>query len=237
MRLFLVRHAVSEANLDKEINARYPDSKVNLAPEGHAQAASAGNFLAMHLKQSTPSFVRVFSSPYERTRQTAKHIMDKLQEAGLAGDYREEVALREMSFGLFDGIADDELATRFPLEQAHYQKHVDFEGEFYAPMPMGESRVQVADRVKGMFGTIKRDHAKGIEDFVIVSHGIALRAFIMQWMHFTPEWYEAEKNPANASISLIETNEHGSPRYKLSRIFDGFARHDSKQDKREEGKA
>ncbi|MGA2127065.1 MAG: hypothetical protein ABSG76_13030 [Xanthobacteraceae bacterium] len=42
-------------------------------------------------------------------------------------------------------------------EYDHYDKHKRFEGEFFAPMPLGESRVHVADRVKGVFGTILRD--------------------------------------------------------------------------------
>jgi 2,3-bisphosphoglycerate-dependent phosphoglycerate mutase len=116
-----------------------------------------------------------------------------------------------MSYGLFDGLRDEELPNTYPREHAYYQKHVDFEGEFYAPMPLGESRVQVADRVKGVFGTLIRDNRERengwrIRNFIIVSHGVTIRAFIMQWLHLTPEWYQAQRNPANASVLMISSD-------------------------------
>lgn len=232
LNLLMVRHAVSEANLDKTVNARLPDNRVPLAPEGHAQARAAGEAIADWLEEHADTGIvetRIVSSPYIRTRETSQNIRDVLNNRGIAYDYREELALREISFGLFDGIADDELASVFPVEYAHYQKYVDFEGEFYAPMPMGESRAQVADRVKGVFGTIIRDNRADVDripikNFIIVSHGVTLRAFIMQWMHLSPEWYEEQRNPANASVSLIKgfQPEVGERPYKTDMIFAGF---------------
>lgn len=236
MRLFLTRHAVSEANLDKSVNARLPDSRVKLAPAGHVQATAAGDFLAKQLVRYR-SRSRIITSPYERTRETARRISVALDIKGIDYDYREEVALREISFGLFDGLTDDEIPWHFPREHAYYQKHVEFEGEFYAPMPMGESRVQVADRVKGMFGTIHRDVDHGIENFIIVSHGVTIRAFIMQWMHLSPEDYQAMENPNNASVTLIESTGLASPRYQLSTVFEGFPKLADKQAHREDGLA
>ena len=101
--------------------------------------------------------IRILCSPYVRTRQTSAAIEKALTAAGMPFDRREAVELREISFGLFDGIADEDLPKSFPQEYEHYEKHKQFEGEFFAPMPLGESRVHVADRVKGVFGTILRD--------------------------------------------------------------------------------
>jgi 2,3-bisphosphoglycerate-dependent phosphoglycerate mutase len=183
--------------------------------------------------------VRMLVSPYTRTRQTADGVVEGIER--MVGkmdrfDRREELALREISFGLFDGIPDDELPVRFPLEYAHYKKHVDFEGEFYAPMPLGESRIQVADRVKSVFGTILRDadssRSDPIRNFIIVSHGCTLRAFIMQWLHLPPEWYEAEPNPKNASVTIIESD--GVSPYQITKAFEGFERTHTAQDDRED---
>jgi 2,3-bisphosphoglycerate-dependent phosphoglycerate mutase len=236
VRIFLVRHATSAANLDKTVNATLPDSKVPLAEHGFDQAVAAGVTIREHLLQEPSQRVRMLVSPYLRTRQTADGLERGLfgAEADFSYDRREELALREISFGLFDGIQDEDLPTAFPVEHAHYQKHVDFEGEFYAPMPMGESRAEVADRVKSVFGTILRD-ATGhnpIRNFIIVSHGVTIRAFIMQWLHLTPEWYEQEANPKNASVTIIESD--GFTPYKTSLLFTGFERHErSAQSKRE----
>lgn len=236
LNIYLVRHAISEANLDKRVNARLPDAMVPLAPKGLEQAAAAGKAL-VELLRGSQGRTRLLCSPYLRTRQTASEITTELANAGVPFDQREELALREISFGLFDGIADDELPQRFPVEHAHYQKHVVFEGEFYAPMPMGESRVQVADRVKTVFGTILRDASKDREDrisnFIVVSHGVTIRAFLMQWLHLTPEWYKAQTNPGNASVTLISSD--GTSPYEMSEAFAGFSHVRRKQDEREDG--
>ena len=75
-------------------------------------------------------------------------------------------------------------------------------------MPLGESRVHVADRIKGVFGTILRDaspeRSNPVGSFIIVSHGVTIRCFRMRWMHYPWKWHEREKNPRNCSIQLIE---------------------------------
>ncbi len=256
INIWLVRHAVSAANLDKAVNAALPDAEVPLGPDGPAQAAVAGNLLGHLLGNGVPESptvraltgmrslrgrTRVLCSPYLRTRQTAKGVCDGLDRAGVQYDYREEIALREISFGLFDGYTDEELPQAFPLEHAHYQKHMQNPAsEFWAAMPMGESRAQVADRVKGVFGTILRDNdperRDPVRNFVVVSHGVTLRAFVMQWMHHPYEWYRAQKNPGNASVQLITGCSSSGPRYRHG-FVDAGTTHTrlTPQDVREEG--
>ena len=78
-------------------------------------------------------------SPYVRARQTGAAIGGALAAAAFRFDRREATELRELEFGLFDGIADEDLPKIFPLEYEHYyDKHKRFEGEFFAPMPLGE---------------------------------------------------------------------------------------------------
>jgi hypothetical protein len=43
-----------------------------------------------------------------------------------------------LEFGLFDGIADEELSALFPLEYTHYSKLKQAGGEYFARMPCGE---------------------------------------------------------------------------------------------------
>jgi len=73
-----------------------------------------------------------------------------------------------------------------------------------------------------------------IRDFVLVTHGVTLRCFRMQWMHYPWEWFEEQKNPRNASIQLIE----GVPGtgYTDSLLYKGFRSvYQSRQGRREEG--
>jgi 2,3-bisphosphoglycerate-dependent phosphoglycerate mutase len=236
IRIYLVRHGQSEANLDNAVNARLPDHRISLSSEGHRQAAAAGEFLTRALRPDARP--RVLCSPYVRARETGAAIETALKAAAIGFDKREAIELRELQFGLFDGISDEDLPRLFPREYEHYEKHKRFAGEFFAPMPLGESRCNVADRVKGVFGTILRDASVArpnpITDFIVVSHGVTIRCFRLQWMHYSWEWYEGERNPRNCSVQLIEGNASGGYTDRL--MFEGFGSATaSPQTRREEG--
>jgi len=268
LSVFLLRHGLSEANMDKTANARKPDHAIELAgsPEsddphenGHAQAYLAGKAFVAHIRErdggSQTRRLRLLVSPYLRTQQTSDGFQRALDEAGFVYDRREAMEMREISFGLYDGLEDHELKELFPREHAHYQKHVEFSGELFAPMPMGESRIQVGDRVKALFGTILRDAAPRdamrlveavagredrlregpINDFVMVGHGVTNRQFRHRWMHYPWQWVEAEPNPGNCSIQVIRSTDGRG--YEDVSVFEGFrhVRGHEKQEEREEG--
>ena len=65
----------------------------------------------------------------------------------------------------------------------------------------------MALRIRLFFGTIQRDAERhDIRNIIIVCHGVTLRAFVMSWLHLTPEWFEAERNPTNCAIRLVSDN-------------------------------
>lgn len=247
-RIHLVRHGLSESNLSVDVNRRKPDHAICLAPQGHEQAQKAGEFLADQLKFSPlnepKTKIRMLVSPYLRTRQTADGIEEAIKAAGIDYDRHESLQLREQSFGLFDGISEEELPDIYPREYAHYAKHAQFEdmddglkGEFFAPMPMGESRARVCDRVRSTFGSILRSLRDDYTDIVVVSHGVTIRCFIREFMHYPWEWCENEPNPNNCSITMIEGERDKG--WNVERTYSGFEhpkdpRH-TKQEHREEG--
>lgn len=239
MNIFLIRHGESEANLDKSVNARIADHKIPLSDDGKRQAEAAGvalrRFLEANRRDWQHAPFRLWRSPYLRTRQTTDGIMNGLSDEFLSAisltDIQESLFLRELQFGLFDGIPDDELPQRFPQEHAYYERYKAFGGEIYVPMPMGESRVDVAQRVHQFFGTIQRDAERhGITNLIVVTHGVTLRAFVMQWCHHSVEWMEDEPNPANCAIRFLSNGED------RGYIFSGFPSKYRLQDRREEGK-
>ena len=72
-------------------------------------------------------------------------------------------------------------------------------------MPLGESRFDVAVRVKQTFHTFHRDcENHGVENIIVICHGVTLRAFAMQWLHMPYEWFENEKNPDNCFVYHID---------------------------------
>lgn len=209
--IYLVRHGQSLANIDKAIHASLPDHKIPLSALGTEQAARAGNFLAGHLadRQGLEARLRIWTSPYLRTRQTMEALRGPLESQEFAHiDTREHINLCEQQFGLFDGIPDEELPERFPLEHAHYALAARHEGRFWPRMPLGESRFDVAVRVHQAFGTFHRDAERhGIENIIVVCHGVTLRAFVMQWRHLPFEWFEAQPNPGNCDIYHLGATE------------------------------
>ena len=225
MRIVLIRHGQSAGNVDPTVHARMADHAIPLSVRGLEQAREAGQRLDDYLGETFADrdespLLRLWVSPYQRTRETAEAIQT------VAGrwitDRREHVLLCEQQFGLFDGVPDDELPRRFPDEHAHYDKLCRFEGKFWARMPLGESRFDVAMRVHQAFGTLHRDaEYHGIEQVVVICHGVTLRAFVMMWCHLSPEWFEDEPNPHNCAIRVIEGSDD------LGYVFDGFAHDDT----------
>lgn len=241
MRVLLVRHGQSRANIDHSENARVADHAIELTEAGHEQAKQAGKALAEYFSgldrgdwdrgagTVLKRRIRLWHSPYKRTRQTAENIVATCRTSG--GDSwfldpvdaspvphaREHILLAEQQFGLFDGLSDEERAEQYPAEHSYYNKCKEFEGKMWPKMPLGESRFDVCQRVHQAFGSFHRDAAKhGIKTIVVVGHGTTNRAFVTMWCHKPWEWMHNEKNPLNCSIRLIEDGQD------KGYIFDGF---------------
>jgi broad specificity phosphatase PhoE len=184
------------------------DHAIPLSDRGRAQARTAGEHVARYFQDVHGSMdgappIRLWLSPYRRTRETADALCETA--APWIGDRREHVLLCEQQFGVFDGVPDEELPKRFPAEWAYYDLTCRFGGKFWARMPLGESRFDVAQRVHQAFGTFHRDAVEdGITDLVIICHGVTLRAFVMMWCHKSPEWFEEEPNPHNAAVRVLD---------------------------------
>ncbi len=207
--IYLVRHGQSLANVDRTVSKSMADHAIPLTDLGVKQAQGAGIALREIIERYETGygeFMRVWNSPYARTRQTAFAILEKLrQDRSAFFSIREDPALCEQQFGLFDGIPDDELPSLFPQEHAHYKLLEEHGGRFWARMPMGESRFDVTLRIQSFFGTIHRDSEKhGIHNIVVICHGVTMRAFIMRWFHHQVEWFESEPNPGNCDIYRID---------------------------------
>ena len=217
IHIYLVRHGQTEANVNAELYKTKADHAILLTEKGHKQAVKVGAELTAFLcdlKEKTGDAfgkIRVWHSPYYRARQTAGHIINQLGKKFGRHDgsvtHREELFLIEQKAGLFDGIKDEEYMAAHPEEARDYQKHVAYCGRTYAGVPLGDSRLDVAMRVKPFFGTVLRDYqTSGVRHVVVVCHGVTLRAFNMAWMRYAPEWLDSEQNPGNCWVRHIHGN-------------------------------
>ncbi len=202
MHIFLIRHGESVSNVGENYEKRLPDHLVPLTDNGRRQAADEGAWLAAYCREKgiDLSRARIWRSPFVRTRQTCEEFNKFLH----ISDIREDITLTEQQYGLFDSVPMDMWETLYPNEYAEYRRQLNGGGRFYARLPLGESPFDVAIRVHQFMGTIHRDFEKhGVNTVFVFTHGATLRAFLLRWFHYTPEWYHDEWNPGNCWIREI----------------------------------
>lgn len=256
MRILLIRHGESHANVDTNVHRIIPDHEIALSSRGEEQAKRAGEYVKAYFEKEYADYfdnnlsvkekanknlekmlsesgfgknkqfldifkelinkvgtedqlsehlipkIRLYHSPYRRTRATADCILESCKS--IITDVKENFLLAEQTFGIFDGLEDDVQKERFPAEFAYFQHAQKYNGKFWARYPLGESPSDVAVRLKVFFQQLKEDEENGIKDAVIVCHGTVLRVFTMAWFNHTPEWYAEEKSPGNCAIRIID---------------------------------
>ena len=137
----------------------------------------------------------MYCSPWIRARETAEHIKTVIN----CKKYYEDPRLREQEWGNF---REDVLTLKIRKERALF-------GTFFYRMPYGESGADVYDRVSTFLETMYRDFYKDCcpEHIIVVSHGLAIKAFLMRFFHWSVEQFEQMKNPENCEIIILERQE------------------------------
>ena len=190
-RIILVRHGESVGNVDHNIYETVPDWKIDLTQIGRMQAVSAGQQIKSLVGDET---VKVYSSPYYRTRQTLQGIREGGLDKNIVNAF-EDPRLREQDWGHTGDVSG---------RSAMIDERNEF-STFYYRIKDGESGADVFDRVSTFFETMHRDFFRNSfpENVVIVTHGMTLRLFLMRWFHWTPEEFENVRNPYNGQVFVM----------------------------------
>jgi broad specificity phosphatase PhoE len=190
-RIILIRHGNSEGNADRERYATVPDHALNLTPEGMQQALDAGQEIKQLIGEES---VRVYLSPYTRTRQTYQQISQSI--AANVDRALEDPRLREQDWG----------HLRATDQNVEISQQRDNFSTFYYRIPDGESGADVYDRISTFLETMHRDFKEPDypQNALIVTHGFAMRLFVMRWFHWTVEEFENLRNPRNCQVVVIE---------------------------------
>ena len=202
MKIFLIRHGESMQNTKENYSIGLPDHRVYLTERGKEEARLAGEFLKKYISDNKINISNsvMWVSPYTRTRETANIINNIL----CIKKVKEDITLIEQQYGLFSDKEIEKIKSLYPNQFAFYDNYYQNEGKFYAKLPQGESPFDVALRTKQFINTIFRDK----EDVLfVVSHGTTIKTIIMNFFHYSPEWYSREITPGNCSIRLIDSNE------------------------------
>jgi broad specificity phosphatase PhoE len=181
VKLILIRHGQSEANVDPKVFDTTPDHEIPLTERGKQQASEVviGNL---------PFNAIFYTSPYLRTRQTSEII----QQTYRYRESRESVLLREQEFGPspIKHVSDQEKAHRLEF------------GKMYYRFPQGESGADVFARV-ALFVNNLRSKYDDNQVFVVVCHEIVIRMFVLLHEECNHEQLE-DRNFANCSITELE---------------------------------
>ncbi|KAL0005816.1 hypothetical protein SO802_013377 [Lithocarpus litseifolius] len=208
-RIIIMRHGESKGNLDNSAYSTTPDHQIPLTDVGLAQAQDAGARLR-HLISTTSSTnswrVYFYVSPYARTRSTLRELGRSFTKKRIIG-VREECRIREQDFGNFQ-VEERMEAIKRTRERF---------GRFFYRFPEGESAADVFDRVSSFLESLWRDidmkrlHHDPPHDlnFIIVSHGLTSRVFLMKWFKWTVEQFERLNNPGNCEFRVIELGNGG----------------------------
>ena len=156
MNLLLARHGQTDWNAAGRIQGR-TDTPLNGL--GRTQAA----LLARRLERAGERIDRLYTSPQRRALETAEIAGAALGLSPVPVD-----ALREVSFGAWEGCSWTEIARRWPAEYAAY-----LADRLHTPPPGGESFAALLERVLPALGQIA---AAGPGAALVVCHSAVIKA-------------------------------------------------------------
>jgi alpha-ribazole phosphatase/probable phosphoglycerate mutase len=154
--LYFVRHGETDWNARHLIMGQ---RDLPLNARGREQAALTAKRLA-----GIP-FTTCYSSDLVRARETAEILLAG-RNLAISADAR----LREIKYGVFEGLSAKEWPTAFPQDYAHYQ------ADPLRNAPAGaESRLQLMARIDDFLQDIHANDANG-ETILVITHGGTMAA-------------------------------------------------------------
>ncbi len=193
MIIKLVRHGESLANVMGDGSMSLADHRIPLTDAGVRQARAAGEKLGADYLQGA----LIYTSPFLRAHQTLTALLEGAGMAESKLSVREDPRLREVEHGYCD------VREQHCLIETH--------GHFYYRYKGGESPADCYDRISSFLESFIRSLQKtDSQKALIVTHGLALRVFVMRFLHLTVEQFDQIANPSNAAIVTIShaTNLH-----------------------------
>lgn len=197
---YIVRHGRSKRNHDRETAKKagksadfsegIRDQDTPLTATGELQSLSVGVYL-----RDKPRIDVIYVSPYLRTRQTMKKIIDGL---GYTPRIVVDERIREIEFGHLDGLDRSGIKAKFPEEIRRRER----EGKYFFRPPGGENRPDVKLRLRSFVDTIVRD-CVGL-NVLVVCHSVivlAFRALLEKWGEEEYLQVDKENDVKNASVT------------------------------------
>lgn len=189
LRLVLVRHAESTANVDGVLDTRLPGCP--LSEQGHRQAAELAQRLAGE------PVVAVYASRALRAQQTAAPVAAR---RGLEVQVR--AGVHEVFIGDLEGRSRPE-----DHDTLHAMYRAWHTGDLHHARPGGESGKQVLARYLPEVAAIRSAHRTGT--VVLISHGAATRLAVVALAGNVDGAFAEPRLLSNASAIVLQTDGPG----------------------------
>lgn len=217
----MVRHGFSEGNHDGSLYIQKGDRNIELMVEGWRQAVKAGQFLnKYYTRKNIQTWPVLYSSSYRRTRQTLSGL-----HYGLNGLFQKNPKLLENPY-LIEKFFGAMSALNYPAEGMPRDfaeimlilSNSVYKNDRFTTKPLfGESDKDLLLAVKTFIdGTLRRDMEEGNNEFLIVTHGAVIKAFVTNWAHLQTD--DTIATPGNCDIIAIEGN---PKKWEIKKIYDG----------------
>ncbi len=191
MKLYIMRHGETDWNKQGLIQG---SADIPLNEYGIALAELTRDGLAAEGIR----FDKIFTSPYQRAVQTAQIIAEP---SGV--EVQPAKAIREMSFGAYEGIKIRELRTN----PAYREINKCFDDPVhYVPEGEAESYEEVFARIRGFLDQTILPLEKSCGRVLVVCHGAVIRAFLCIIKNLPLEEYWKIHQP-NCSINIAGVTE------------------------------
>jgi len=182
-RLLFIRHGATPLSTEDKFSGA---DNIHLTDEGRDQV----HHLAIRL--AGEKLLAVYSSPYDRTLETARIIAGPHDLTPIPVD-----GLREINHGHWEGLSRQEVETRFSEEYATWES----DPFSFAPEG-GESGISVLARALPVIRDIVVKHKD--ETLVVVSHKATLRLIISSLLGFDARGYRDRIDQAPACLNIVD---------------------------------
>ena len=194
--ILLIRHGQSEWN---KLNLFTGFKNIELSEQGIEEANKAGqNFKNLDIK-----FNIVFTSELKRAQETAKIILQNLDQWDFLNNERKIISninLNERDYGDLTGLNKKQTAEKFGEEQVHKWRR----GYSDQP-PNGESLEDVVRRVTKYFDEVIKPAIQSNENdnILIAAHGNSLRALLIVMNIYEPNNINSVELSTGVPIHVI----------------------------------
>ena len=163
MRVLLVRHGQTDYNAERRVQGKID---IPLNDIGRWQAERIGARLASY----GPTMI--FSSDLSRAADTAQAIAAHHPET----PFLKTETLREVGYGIFEGMDADEIVQAYPREFELWQ------GDRFGYMPPeAETIAEQRARAEGVAAMVL-DHGRAGDTIIVVSHGAIMRSLVASFL-------------------------------------------------------